>query len=168
MRLDAYRVLRRKLRPSSSRASCHRAGGHRTAGAGWGVDGASGGTAAKLDGFSTSFADRLAMVKLAVAGDPAIVASGIDAPRSDGEPNYSIDVLPRIKAYLPSGTSCSFSWARTHFYRSNSGMAPLSFRSSVTLSSLAGQVSRSMMCLRRCPRRPAQSESLTTTAAPIS
>ena len=55
----------------------------------------------KPDGFSTSFADRLAMVELTVANDPKIVASDIDAPRSDGQPNYTIDVLTAIKATLP-------------------------------------------------------------------
>jgi nicotinate-nucleotide adenylyltransferase len=62
----------------------------------------------KLDGFSTSFADRLAMVKLAVADDPAIAASDIDAPRSDGEPNYSVDVLTAIKKNLPLGDKLFF------------------------------------------------------------
>src|SRR5277367_257181 len=62
----------------------------------------------KLDGYSTSFEDRLAMVKLAVAGDPAIVASDIDAPRSDGEPNYTIDVLTAIKENLPPGDKLFF------------------------------------------------------------
>jgi nicotinate-nucleotide adenylyltransferase len=62
----------------------------------------------KLDGFSTSFEDRLAMVKLAVAGDPAIVASDIDAPRSDDEPNYTVDVLTAIKENLPLGDKLFF------------------------------------------------------------
>jgi nicotinate-nucleotide adenylyltransferase len=62
----------------------------------------------KLGGFSTSFADRLAMVELAVAGDPAIVASDIDAPRSDGEPNYTVDVLTAIKENLPPGDKLFF------------------------------------------------------------
>jgi nicotinate-nucleotide adenylyltransferase len=40
------------------------------------------------------------MVELAVAGCRDIVASAIDAPRSDGRPNYTIDVLAAIKADL--------------------------------------------------------------------
>jgi nicotinate-nucleotide adenylyltransferase len=55
----------------------------------------------KPDGFSVSFSDRLAMVQLAVAGDSHIVASDVDAPRSDGHPNYTIDVLPGIVDSLP-------------------------------------------------------------------
>lgn len=54
----------------------------------------------KLDGQATSYDDRLAMVKLAVAGRPHVVASSIDAPRSDGRPNFTIDVLTAIRATL--------------------------------------------------------------------
>ncbi len=62
----------------------------------------------KPGGFSTSFADRLAMVELAAAGDPRILPSTIDAPRSDGQPNYTIDVLTAIKASLTSGDELYF------------------------------------------------------------
>ncbi len=62
----------------------------------------------KLDGFSASYRDRLAMVELAVAGDPLIVASGIDAPRSDGRPNYTIEVLAAIKSSLPASDKLFF------------------------------------------------------------
>lgn len=62
----------------------------------------------KPDGFSTSFADRLAMVELAVAGEPGIVPSAIDAPRSDGRPNYTFDVLTSIRANLPSADELFF------------------------------------------------------------
>ena len=55
----------------------------------------------KPGGFSTSFADRLAMVELAAAGYPQILPSAIDAPRSDGQPNYTIDVLTPLAASLP-------------------------------------------------------------------
>ena len=63
----------------------------------------------KPDGFSTSFADRLAMVELAVAGEPGIVASAIDAPRSDGRPNYTFDVLyvDHAPTFLPRMNSSS-------------------------------------------------------------
>ncbi len=62
----------------------------------------------KLDGFSSGFADRLAMVKAAAAADPAIVPSAIDAPRNDGRPNYTIDVLTSIKDSLPPGDTLFF------------------------------------------------------------
>ncbi len=62
----------------------------------------------KLDGHSTSYADRLAMVELAVARNLRIIASSIDAPRSDGRPNYTIDVLSTIKATLRPGDALFF------------------------------------------------------------
>lgn len=62
----------------------------------------------KPDGFSTGFSDRLAMVELAAAADPSIVPSAIDAPRNDGKPNYTIDVLTSIKHSLPPGDALFF------------------------------------------------------------
>jgi len=54
----------------------------------------------KLEGQTTGYEDRLAMVELAVVGRPRMVASSIDAPRSDGRPNFTIDVLTAIRAAL--------------------------------------------------------------------
>jgi len=54
----------------------------------------------KLQGASTSYADRLAMVELAVAGDFQVIASDVDAPRDDGSPNYTFDVISSIRANL--------------------------------------------------------------------
>jgi nicotinate-nucleotide adenylyltransferase len=62
----------------------------------------------KPDGFSASYADRLAMVELALASDAGIVPSAVDAPRSDGQPNYTIDVLTSITARLPYGDKLFF------------------------------------------------------------
>jgi nicotinate-nucleotide adenylyltransferase len=62
----------------------------------------------KPDGFSTSYADRLVMVRLSAGDDPRIVPSTIDAPLSDGRPNYTIDVLTSIGANLPSGDELFF------------------------------------------------------------
>jgi nicotinate-nucleotide adenylyltransferase len=62
----------------------------------------------KPGGFSTSYADRLTMVDLAAAGDPRIAPSSIDAPRSDGQPNYTIDVLTSIHASLAPGDKLFF------------------------------------------------------------
>jgi nicotinate-nucleotide adenylyltransferase len=50
-----------------------------------------------------SFEDRLAMVTLAVADEPGLVASDIDAPLPDGRPNYTIETLQRLRAELNSG-----------------------------------------------------------------
>lgn len=48
----------------------------------------------------TGYEDRLAMVRLAVAGETRIVASDIDAPRSSGDPNYTVDLLRRVRLEL--------------------------------------------------------------------
>jgi nicotinate-nucleotide adenylyltransferase len=53
----------------------------------------------------SSFEDRLAMVRLAVAGEPGLVASSIDAPLANGQPNYTFDTLHRLRGQIqPSDT----------------------------------------------------------------
>jgi nicotinate-nucleotide adenylyltransferase len=48
----------------------------------------------------SSFADRLAMVRLAVTGEPGLTASSVDAPLPDGQPNYTFDTLQRLRSRL--------------------------------------------------------------------
>jgi nicotinate-nucleotide adenylyltransferase len=48
----------------------------------------------------SSFEDRLAMVRLAVAGVPGLIASSVDAPLANGEPNYTFDTLQRLRSQL--------------------------------------------------------------------
>jgi len=48
----------------------------------------------------SSFADRLAMVRLAVAGEPGLTASDVDAALPGGEPNYTFDTLQRLREHL--------------------------------------------------------------------
>jgi len=55
----------------------------------------------KLDGDSSSFADRLAMTALACAEDERFQASSIDAPRPDGLPNYTVDTLAALYRTMP-------------------------------------------------------------------
>ena len=57
----------------------------------------------KPGGAQASFADRLRMVELLCDGCAGMEASAIDAPRSDGSPNYTIDTLQRLRAELPGG-----------------------------------------------------------------
>ncbi len=52
---------------------------------------------------TASYAERLEMVRLAVADEPGIEASTIDAPRSDGKPNYTIDTIHRLRDGLEPG-----------------------------------------------------------------
>lgn len=49
---------------------------------------------------SASFEDRVAMVRLAVEADARFEVSLEDAARSDGQPNYTIDVMTRLKKTL--------------------------------------------------------------------
>jgi nicotinate-nucleotide adenylyltransferase len=48
----------------------------------------------------SSYQDRLAMVRLAVAGEPRLTASDIDAPLPGGEPNYTFATLQRLRSRL--------------------------------------------------------------------
>ena len=48
----------------------------------------------------SSFEDRLAMVRLAVAGEPGLTASNVDAPLPGGQPNYTFDTLQRLRSQL--------------------------------------------------------------------
>ena len=56
----------------------------------------------------TDFADRLAMTRLAVAelstegtGTTRFEVSPLDAPRADGEPNFTVDLLERVRHLEP-------------------------------------------------------------------
>jgi nicotinate-nucleotide adenylyltransferase len=44
------------------------------------------------------------MVELLCAGVPGLEASAIDGPQPNGEPNYTIDTLARLRATLPHDT----------------------------------------------------------------
>jgi nicotinate-nucleotide adenylyltransferase len=55
----------------------------------------------KPDGTPASFSDRLAMVKLACTLDPRFDVSDLDAPRSDGSPNYTVQTLAALHEAMP-------------------------------------------------------------------
>lgn len=54
----------------------------------------------KHDSSVASFADRVAMVKLAIAGDARFEISTIDAPQPDDRPNYTIDTIHLLRKSL--------------------------------------------------------------------
>lgn len=54
----------------------------------------------KHDSSVASFADRIAMVKLAIAGDSRFELSTIDAPRADDRPNYTVGTIRLLKDSL--------------------------------------------------------------------
>jgi len=61
----------------------------------------------KPQGSMASFEDRLAMTRLATAGEPGMAVSLIDAPGAgpgaNPSPNYTFDTLMRLRAALPVG-----------------------------------------------------------------
>jgi nicotinate-nucleotide adenylyltransferase len=54
----------------------------------------------KPGGASAGFEDRVAMTRLAVAGNPGFVVSLADAPKPSGQPNYTIETLHSLRAQL--------------------------------------------------------------------
>jgi nicotinate-nucleotide adenylyltransferase len=56
----------------------------------------------KRDQTQSSYEDRMAMVQLACANHPPLVASVVDAPRPDGRYNYTYDTLQRLRETLPA------------------------------------------------------------------
>jgi nicotinate-nucleotide adenylyltransferase len=57
----------------------------------------------KEQGAQASFEDRLAMTRLAIAGEPGFALSLADAPSAAGTPNYSVETLRRVRTELDSG-----------------------------------------------------------------
>ena len=56
----------------------------------------------KADGHVSPFDDRLAMTSLACAADPRFAPTTLDAPRADGEPNYTVDTLEALRQEMPN------------------------------------------------------------------
>jgi nicotinate-nucleotide adenylyltransferase len=56
----------------------------------------------KRDRPQASFADRVEMTALAIAREPGMELSQIDAPRNDGRPNYTIDAVRALRETLPA------------------------------------------------------------------
>ena len=65
----------------------------------------------KGDGEATAFEDRLAMTALACAADSRFAPSSLDAPREDGEPNYTVDTLETLRRQMPGATVFSLAGA---------------------------------------------------------
>lgn len=54
----------------------------------------------KRDRAQAGYADRVAMTRLAIEHEPGFEVSLIDAPRADGQPNYTVDTLRALRAAL--------------------------------------------------------------------
>ena len=55
----------------------------------------------KPNGATAGFEDRLAMTRLAVAGETGFAVSLVDAPKPAGAPNFTLETLLRLRAELP-------------------------------------------------------------------
>jgi nicotinate-nucleotide adenylyltransferase len=55
----------------------------------------------KPSGSTASFEDRVAMTRLAIAGEERFEVSLADAPRPSGEPNFTLETLLSLRAALP-------------------------------------------------------------------
>jgi len=55
----------------------------------------------KPHGASASYADRFAMVSLVCAPEPRFAVSDLDAPRADGQPNYTVHTLEALRRRIP-------------------------------------------------------------------
>jgi nicotinate-nucleotide adenylyltransferase len=55
----------------------------------------------KPRGSTVSFVHRLAMTRLAIAGEPGFAVSLADAPKPSGAPNYTLETLLALRAELP-------------------------------------------------------------------
>ncbi len=58
----------------------------------------------KSDGSAAGFADRLAMTRLAIEGEPGFAISLADAPKPSGEPNFTLETLKDLRAQLSPGS----------------------------------------------------------------
>jgi nicotinate-nucleotide adenylyltransferase len=54
----------------------------------------------KAHGSTASFEDRVAMTRLAIAGEEGFAVSLADAPKASGAPNYTLETLEELKAGL--------------------------------------------------------------------
>lgn len=58
----------------------------------------------KPQGASAGFADRVAMTRLAIAGERGLELSLTDMPKASGEPNFTLETLQKLKAEIgPAG-----------------------------------------------------------------
>jgi nicotinate-nucleotide adenylyltransferase len=96
----------------------------------------------KPAGSTASFDDRVAMTRLAVAGEPGFALSLMDAPRPGAGANYTLDTLLSLRAELPPegqlfclvGADSFLSLRRWH------GAAAIPFAGSLVVASRPGEL----------------------------
>jgi nicotinate-nucleotide adenylyltransferase len=95
----------------------------------------------KEQGATASYADRLAMTRLAIRGEPDFEVSQADAPHAGGAPNFSLETLKKIREEL--GTDCRlfFLMGADSFYalRQWHRAAEIPFAAALIVASRPGQ-----------------------------
>jgi nicotinate-nucleotide adenylyltransferase len=95
----------------------------------------------KPHGSTASFSDRVAMTKLAIAGESGFAVSLADAPNPEGKPNYTLETLQRLRADLPAGSDLFCLMGADSFLslRLWRGAAQIPFAASLIVASRPGQ-----------------------------
>ncbi|HWE84897.1 MAG TPA: nicotinate (nicotinamide) nucleotide adenylyltransferase [Terracidiphilus sp.] len=95
----------------------------------------------KAQGSTASFDDRLHMTELAIAGEPGLEISRIDAPDPEGRPNYTLDTLHRLRSQLPEGVALFCLMGADSFLslRQWHGAAEIPFAATLVVASRPGQ-----------------------------
>ncbi len=95
----------------------------------------------KPGGSGASFADRLEMTRLAIAGEPGFSISLADAPKPAGVPNYTLETLLNLRAGLPlDGALFCLMGADSYFsLRSWHRAAEIPFAAPLIVASRPGQ-----------------------------
>jgi nicotinate-nucleotide adenylyltransferase len=95
----------------------------------------------KGEGAAASYRDRLAMTRLAIAGERGFALSQADKPAATGAPNYSLETLARLRAKLGQGAQLFFLMGADAFLglRQWHGAAEIPFRAALIVASRPGQ-----------------------------
>jgi nicotinate-nucleotide adenylyltransferase len=99
----------------------------------------------KPEGATASFADRLEMTRLAIAGDAAFETSLLDAPHADGTPNYTLESMHVLKEQLPGAELFLLLGADSFaLLKSWHGAAEIPFTASLVVASRPGEEIRNL------------------------
>jgi nicotinate-nucleotide adenylyltransferase len=95
----------------------------------------------KPQGSTAPFADRIAMTRIAIAGESGFEVSLADAPHATGEPNFTLQTLHGLRATLPAGGSLFFLMGADSFVslRRWRGAAEIPFAASLIVASRPGE-----------------------------
>ena len=102
----------------------------------------------KPRGAMASFADRLEMTRLAIAGDPGFEVSLLDAPNADGAPNYTLETLQALRDQRPGAELFLLMGADSFaLLRNWRGSSEIPFLASLVVASRPGQETDNLAAL---------------------